>query len=109
MEDMHPVLFMYEEGRDGAASSLKYSYFRTEPWIDTGGLDYFGGETYDAEPSYLFMHKMSDVLNAGVASGLEFTTMTEVAHNISNVCADLENAEANPPLGYAALWRKSAA
>jgi ubiquinone/menaquinone biosynthesis C-methylase UbiE len=106
MEETHPVVFMYDEDPDGGPSRLTHSYFRTGPERSDDGLDYFGNERYRAKPSYSFMHKLSDIVNAGLSAGLELRRMEEIDHDISNQCADLERAEANPPQGLYLLWRK---
>jgi ubiquinone/menaquinone biosynthesis C-methylase UbiE len=106
MEETHPVVFMYEEDPAGGPSRLTYSYFATGPERSDDGLDYFGHQRYQAKPSYSFVHKLSDIVNAGLAAGLVLQRMEEIGHDISNYCADLEQAEANPPQGLYLLWRK---
>lgn len=56
VEEMHPVLLMYEPGEDGAGAYLAHSYFDRAPLRDTRGLDYYGGNTYDARPNFSFQH-----------------------------------------------------
>ncbi len=107
MEETHPVLMMYEPGENGGVSRIEHSYFCTEPFVETTGLDYFGHEQYASSPNYSFTHKMSDIVNAGLRAGLEVRGMDEVGHNISNFCADLELVEARPPLGLYMLWQKT--
>ena len=106
MEETHPIIFMYEEAPAGGPSTLTHSYFRTEPHVDADGLDYFGRETYEASPAYSFPHKLSDIVNAGIGAGLTLHRIEEIDHDISNQCADLERAVANPPQGLYLLWRK---
>ena len=108
MEEMHPVLMMYEPDPKGGPSRLAHSYFRSEPFVETAGLDYFGHEAYESAPNYSFTHKLSDLVNAGIGAGLELLSMDEVDRDISNFCSDLETAEARPPLGLYMLWRKKA-
>jgi len=106
MEETHPVVFMYEEDPAGGPSQLTYSYFHDGPMRSEDGLDYFGHQRYQARPNYSFMHKISDIVNAGLAAGLVLCRMEEIDHDISNYCSDLEKAEANPPQGLYLLWRK---
>ncbi len=106
MEEMHPVLLMYEEDPGGGASRPTYSYFTKEPYVEKHGLDYFGHEKYDASPAYSFTYTMAEVINAGLAAGLELLSMAEVGRNISNYCEDLETAHATPPMGLYLLWRR---
>ena len=107
IEDMHPVLFMYEEGEDSAPPYLAYSYFRTEPFEETSGLDYYGGERYEAKPNYSFWHRLDSIVMAGIGNGLELRHFEELPHDISFFCAELEHTEANPPLGFTMVWRKA--
>jgi len=107
IEDMHPVLFMYEEGEDGAPPYLAYSYFRTEPYEDLSGLDYYGGEHYTAKPNYSFWHRLDRIFMAGIGNGLELSPFGEVAEDISFFCSELEHAEANPPVGVTMVWQRS--
>jgi 2-polyprenyl-3-methyl-5-hydroxy-6-metoxy-1,4-benzoquinol methylase len=103
MEELHPVIWMYEEGEP---SFLKYSYFETEPVRDTGGLDYFTHEKYDARENYSFQHTLADIFMAAIASRLQLEHVRELGYNVGNYCADLESAEANPPLAINCVWRK---
>lgn len=106
MEDIHPVVNMYEEGEP---SYLNTSYFDQTPYEDSSGLDYFTGQSYQAISNYWYQHSLADVMQAGLRSGLELRWFDEVAQNIGNYCADLEHAAANPPLGFVASWQKSPA
>ncbi len=107
MEESHPILMMYQPGENGGSSRIEHSYFQTEPFVETTGLDYFGHEKYASSPNYSFTHTLSDIVNAGLKAGLELRGMHEVGHDISNFCSDLELAEARPPLGLYMLWRKT--
>ncbi len=40
------------------------SYFAENPKVWDSGLDYFGGQEYEATPCYRFLHKISDVIMA---------------------------------------------
>ena len=99
MEEMHPVLLMYEEDTDSGLSAPRYSYFGGEVWEETSGLDYYGHETYDSAPNYSFMHRLDEILMAGINAGLRLRRFTELDHDISNFCSDLEHSPVKPPLG----------
>lgn len=107
MEDMHPILFMYEEGADGEASTIEYSYFEDHVWEETSGLDYYGGEEYESEPSYSFMHRLDQILMAGIDCDLSLEYFKELDYDISLFCADLENSPTRPPLGFVMVMRKN--
>lgn len=105
MEELHPVLDMYEEGDP---SFINYSYFDSEPVRDTNGLDYFTYEKYDARENFFFHHTLADIFMSAIANGLKLEHVKEISYNIGNYCADLENIKANPPLGINLVWRKIA-
>ncbi len=108
VEEMHPVLMMYEPGKDGAPSTPQWSYFKTEPWKETDGLDYYGNQTYEGKANYSFMHKLDDILMGGLDVGLQLRHFRELDFDISYFCSDLEQAEAKPPLGFVMVMEKPA-
>ena len=103
IEDMHPVLNMYEQG---SPSFINSSYFDTQPYVDDQGLDYFDNEKYEAKENYWFSHSLSSILSSAIACNLALEHIKELPYNISNYCADLESSEHNPPLGINLGWRK---
>ncbi|MEH6629266.1 MAG: class I SAM-dependent methyltransferase [Halopseudomonas aestusnigri] len=105
VEEMHPVLLMYEADAKGVSRPL-YSYFKDDPWKETGGLDYFGHVEYESKPSYSFQHKMDDILMAGINLGMSLKHIREIDHDISNFCMDLQHQEAKPPLGINLIFEK---
>lgn len=105
IEELHPILGMYEEGNP---STIECSYFNTEPFIDTNGLDYFNYEKYDAKENYSFHHSLSDILMSAIANNLKLEHVQELNYNVGNFCADLEFSKNNPPLGIILSWRKCA-
>jgi len=100
IEEMHPILFMYEEGIDGAASAIEYSYFEDHVWEETTGLDYYGDEEYESPPHYSFMHRLDSILMAGINNGLTLRSFKELDYDISFFCSDLEDGPTTPPLGF---------
>lgn len=96
--EMHPLCDVFEPG-DAEKGRLRHSYFRTEPFVERDGLDYYGGTKYDAPPSYWFHHKLSDVLNALTASGLRLVRVDELQKSISGVHDDLDGV-VHLPLAY---------
>ena len=99
LEDMHPVLFMYDENPESGISSIQTSYFTKQVWEETDGLDYYGHESYDAKPNYSFMHRMDEILMAGIDTGLRLDSIKELDYDISFFCSDLETSPLRPPLG----------
>jgi SAM-dependent methyltransferase len=100
MEEMHPILFMYEEDSDSGVSSIQYSYFSKQIWEESGGLDYYGHEVYDGAPNFSFMYRLDEILMAGIDAGLGLQRFTELDYDISNFCSDLEQSPTKPPLGF---------
>jgi ubiquinone/menaquinone biosynthesis C-methylase UbiE len=97
--EMHPILDMIEDA-PALPPHLANSYFRTEPLVDDTGLDYYNGTQYAASPGYWFHHKMSDILQTCLDQGFILTGFAEYPHDVSNVFAYLEQAEARLPLSY---------
>jgi len=105
MEDLHPVLGMYEEGNP---SYLDSSYFHSEPYRDANGLDYFTYEKYDGKENFWFHHTLEKILMSAISNDLQLEHIKELKYNIGNFCADLESSDKNPPLGINLAWRKLA-
>ncbi|OMH25735.1 bifunctional 2-polyprenyl-6-hydroxyphenol methylase/3-demethylubiquinol 3-O-methyltransferase UbiG [Motiliproteus sp. MSK22-1] len=103
VEEIHPILGMYEQGEP---SFIDASYFNTQPFKDTSGLDYFTNEKYEGKENFWFHHSLTDVFMAAIASNLQLEHIKELDYNIGNYCADLEFVENNPPLGINLAWRK---
>lgn len=109
MEEMHPVLFMYEPDPDGGSSTVQHSYFDDHVWEETTGLDYYGGEEYESSPNFSFMHRLDEILMAGIECGLNLRSFKELDYDISFFCSDLEHSPAKPPLGFVAVMENSGA
>lgn len=107
IEESHPVLMMYEEGEGDGPSYLAYSYFKEDPWVENAGLDYYDRTRYESKTNYCFPHTLADIMMAAIEAGLELRHFAELEHDISRFCADLEQAEARPPMGMTMVWRKN--
>ena len=106
IEDMHPILFMYDENSESGVSSIQHSYFSEQVWEETTGLDYYGHETYSSRPNYSFMHRMDEILMAGIDCGLCLESFRELDCDISNFCSDLEQSPVKPPLGFVMVMKR---
>ena len=106
IEDIHPVLMMYEQGKDELPSYLAYSYFKDTPYEEVTGLDYYSGETYESKPNYSFQHTLASIFTAALNNRLQLRHFAELPFDISTLCADLEHAEIRPPMGMTQLWQK---
>ena len=108
--EMHPVLDMLAlPGEDAYDPEhelrIAYSYFKSDPFVETNGLDYVGNTQYAAKPAYSFPHTISAVLTALLNSGLALREFTEYGHDISNSFAFLEKYHMLP-MCYTLLAQK---
>lgn len=103
----HPILMMFEPGQADHPVNWELSYFRDEAYIDTSGLDYFGGESYDATPNASFSHKMSDIVMGGIDSGLKLEFFEELPKHISNAWWNVEHSGIGLPMSYVMVFRNS--
>lgn len=102
MEEIHPILGMYEEGKP---SYIDASYFDTKPYRSDEGLDYFTQQMYRAEENYWFHYTLDNLLMSALAADLQLKHIKELPYNVGNYCADLEHTEHNPPLGINFCWQ----
>ena len=103
----HPVEAMFDPFDDVDPPQWRHSYFKTDPWIDTEGLDYFDGESYESKPLYTFPHTLSEILMACIGNGLAIEQFDEYPHDLSPSYAHLERLEAKLPLSFALTARKA--
>lgn len=93
--DMHPFTYMLGwEGEEGYEASdpnkIVYSYFKKDPWIDSSGLDYYGGTSYDAKKNISFPRKMSDIFMSIISAEMSIEFFNEFSEDISG---EFEEAE----------------
>jgi ubiquinone/menaquinone biosynthesis C-methylase UbiE len=105
--EQHPILDMIEPGKADEPVAWDYSYFRREPFVDLDGLDYYGGETYQSKPLTSFHHRLSEVIMAGLASGLAVEHIEELAGHISNCWYNVERQGPELPMSYTLVLRKA--
>jgi len=105
--EQHPILEMVAPANEDAPIEWELSYFHTEPYVETGGLDYFGGETYDAKPVMSFSHKMSDIIMAALGNDLFIEHFEEFPHHISNAWWNVEKSDIGLPMCYTLVLRKA--
>ena len=84
IHELHPIYEMLSVNPSTKQMMISGDYFNDSPRLVTGGLDYFGGESYDATPCYRFLHKISDVVEAVVNNGLKIETFEERAEDMSS-------------------------
>ena len=75
--------------------------------MDTSGLDYYGGDTYESKPLYSFSHTMSEVIMAGINNGLTVEHFEERPEHISMTWWNVENQACQLPMSYTLVMRKA--
>jgi ubiquinone/menaquinone biosynthesis C-methylase UbiE len=100
--EMHPMLDMFDGDENTKTNplELKHSYFKTAPYIETGGLDYYGGSSYESKTMYWFHYKISDLIGGLIANGLQITAFEEFDFDISNTFAHFDALKIKPPMCY---------
>ncbi len=106
--EQHPILDMVEPGKADEPVSWDYSYFREEPFVETEGLDYYGGGTYESKPLSSFHHTMSDIIMAGIESGLGVEHFQELPNHISMTWYNVAQQGPRLPMSYTLVLRKPA-
>jgi ubiquinone/menaquinone biosynthesis C-methylase UbiE len=83
------------------------SYFKTDPYIDVGGLDYIGGATYEAHTTqYWFTHTLSQIITALIENSLALEHFSEYPHDIGAGHRQTEELNLGFPLSYIMVARK---
>ncbi len=52
------------------------------------------------------MHRLDQILMAGINNGLSLKSFKELDYDISFYCADLEHSPTTPPLGFVLVMEK---
>ena len=107
---MHPFTYLLaaedEDGYDpDNPMKIANSYFRTEPWIEEGGLDYVGKKKYKGPVGYSYTQKFSDLINPMIANGINLRELNEYAHDISELFDPL-GVQDMLPLSYIMVAEK---
>ena len=98
---------MYPDGEQPVPPKPDQSYFRATPYREDGGLDYWSGKSYDAQPVYWTFHKMSDIIMGVVGTGFQIEDFEELPHNVGTR-PSFENQREQLPLSYVLIARKKA-
>ncbi|MBY8976889.1 class I SAM-dependent methyltransferase [Rhodobacteraceae bacterium NNCM2] len=104
--EQHPVVEMFRTGAADTPVEFELSYFSKEPYVETGGLDYYGGDSYESKPLTSFLHTMSDIIMAGIGAGLAVEDFREYPTHISNAWWNVEAADLGVPMSYTLVLRK---
>jgi hypothetical protein len=103
--EQHPILEMLVPGGPDDPVKWELSYFDKTPIVDTDGLDYYGGESYDAKPTTSFIHTVSEIITAGIRSGMAVEHFEELPGHISCIWLNVEKQGPRLPLSFTLVLR----
>jgi len=109
IHEIHPFVDMLPDDDGELADSLRIvgSYFKTEPYIEQGGLDYVGNSKYPATTTqYWFVHTMSSILMSLINNRINVEHFSEYTTALSPNHRRFEEAQAGIPLSYILIGRK---
>ena len=109
MHEVHPITDVLPLAGSEDADSLCFSepYFKTEPYVEYGGLDYVGNsEHYSSIPQYWFVHTMASILMSLIDNGIAIEYFSESPTALSPNHRHIEEADAGIPLSYFLIGRK---
>jgi len=111
IHEIHPFSEMlpFDDAEGDDILRIVEPYFKDEPYVDYGDLDYVGGEQYTStRPQYWFVHKLSDILMGLIENQMAIEHFSEYKTDISAVHKRIEEAQAGIPLSYILVGRKQA-
>jgi ubiquinone/menaquinone biosynthesis C-methylase UbiE len=109
IHEVHPFTEMLVLDDDQEADRLRIiePYFKPEPYIEQGGLDYVGNAEYTSTTTqYWFVHTLSSILMGLIDNGIILEHFSEYDTDISSVHRRVEEAKAGVPLSYILIGRK---
>ncbi len=104
--EQHPILNMIEPGDGDAPVVWDVSYFSKDPFVESDGLDYYEGETYESKTITSFPQTMAEILNAGLNQDLTIEHFEEYPHHISNTWWNVEYSKIGLPMCFTLIFRK---
>lgn len=110
IHEIHPFSEMLPFDDDQASTSLCIveSYFKEEPYIGHGGLDYVGHAEYPSTATqYEFSHPLSGILMGLISNHIMIEQFYEYETDISAGHRKIEEAKAGIPLSYILIGRKA--
>jgi ubiquinone/menaquinone biosynthesis C-methylase UbiE len=111
IHEMHPFTNMLAmPGEDeydiSSPANLIHSYFRSNPWIETGGMDYMSDPEHDYHETFTsFSHTFAEIINAITSNHVHVIDLKEFDHDLSGSFKELEGQ--GIPLSYILVAKKS--
>jgi ubiquinone/menaquinone biosynthesis C-methylase UbiE len=109
IHEIHPFSEMLPFDDDKSDDLLRIiePYFKEDPYIAYGDLDYVGGTPYTSDkPQYWFVHKLSDIIMGLIENQLLIEHFSEYEKDISSGHKKIEKAQVGVPLSYIMIGRK---
>lgn len=106
--ETHPFLEVFDpEAEDPYLPA--FSYFRKEPFVETGTFTYDGSDRLEAPASYWFVHTIGEIVTACAQAGLTIERLEEYPHSNREADYDLyRNRAAQMPMCFLLVARKAA-
>jgi SAM-dependent methyltransferase len=112
IHEIHPFSEMLPSDSPEDADVLRIiePYFKAEPYIEYGNLDYVGGILYTStSPQYWFVHTLSDIIMSLLENQMAIEHLSEYETDISSHHKRIEQAHAGVPLSYILIAKKLSA
>ena len=78
-----------------------FSYFKTQPHIESGLITYDGEKIANPGKSYWFPHQLGAIISTTIAAGLQIAKLEEFPHSIREVEYDIfAGQSAQQPMCY---------
>jgi ubiquinone/menaquinone biosynthesis C-methylase UbiE len=109
IHEIHPFVDMLpvDAGEDAGSLRIVGSYFKTEPYVDQGGLDYVGNAEYPSTTTqYWFVHTLASILMGLINNRVTVEQFFEYPTAISPNHRPFEEAKAGVPLSFILIGRK---
>jgi ubiquinone/menaquinone biosynthesis C-methylase UbiE len=110
IHEIHPFSEMlpFDEEQPTEKLGITSPYFKKEPYLEQGGLDYIGHAEYASTTTqYQFVHTLSDILMGLINNNLQIEQFHEYEQDISAGHRRIEEAKAGIPLSYILIGRKA--
>ena len=107
--EQHPIMNMYDPLDPIDPHRRRHSYFRGEPFEESGAIVYDGRTGLEGPIKYWFLHPLGDIVTAAIESGLAIEILREYPHNICNAEFDIYDVPSTKlPQSYVLAARKVA-
>jgi SAM-dependent methyltransferase len=110
IHEIHPFAELLPQRFDGNPENLRIvePYFRSEPYVEPGALDYVGNARYTSmTTTYWFAHTLSSILMSLIENSFTIEKFLEHETAVSPEHLPVEAARAGIPLSYILIARKN--